>query len=248
MAFVQPWNLTQSEVIVLGLRIRRFIKDHQVPWALTYLDTGPNWPLETSWCQLCHHWGTTLRCRQPEWRQSWHYDNSRFSVTPYGLWKKSNFTVQSTACWRKNGSVCISRPPVRKWLPYDSMVMVIIITLRPRRNGQHFADDIFKRIFFNENVWISLKISLTFVLKVRINNIPALGEIMTWRRPGDKPLSEPVLVSLLTHICVIRPQWVMGILNQCDPYRPLLTRQGPFSRRTAHCNKLRNEIDLSATF
>ena len=26
-------------------------------------------------------------------------------------------------------------------------------TLRPRRNEQHFADDIFKRIFFNENVW-----------------------------------------------------------------------------------------------
>ena len=30
-------------------------------------------------------------------------------------------------------------------------------TLRPRRNEQHFADDIFKRIFFNENVWISIK-------------------------------------------------------------------------------------------
>ena len=31
---------------------------------------------------------------------------------------------------------------------------------------------------------------------------------MAWRRPGDKPLSEPMLVSLLTHICVTRPQWV----------------------------------------
>ena len=27
-------------------------------------------------------------------------------------------------------------------------------------------------------------------------------------RPGDKPLSEPMMVSLLTHICVTRPQWV----------------------------------------
>ena len=33
-------------------------------------------------------------------------------------------------------------------------------TLRPRQNGHHFADDIFKYIFFNENVWISIKISL----------------------------------------------------------------------------------------
>ena len=27
-----------------------------------------------------------------------------------------------------------------------------IITLRPRQNGRHFADDIFKCIFLNENV------------------------------------------------------------------------------------------------
>ena len=31
---------------------------------------------------------------------------------------------------------------------------------------------------------------------------------MAWRRPGDKPLSEPIMVSLLTHICITRPQWV----------------------------------------
>ena len=31
---------------------------------------------------------------------------------------------------------------------------------------------------------------------------------MAWRRTGDKPLSEPMMVSLLTHICVTRPQWV----------------------------------------
>ena len=31
---------------------------------------------------------------------------------------------------------------------------------------------------------------------------------MAWRRPGDKPLSEPMMVSVLTHICVTRSQWV----------------------------------------
>ena len=30
---------------------------------------------------------------------------------------------------------------------------------------------------------------------------------MTWRRPGDKPLCKPMIVCLLTHICVARPQW-----------------------------------------
>ena len=31
---------------------------------------------------------------------------------------------------------------------------------------------------------------------------------MAWRRLGDKPLSESMMVSLPTHICVTRPQWV----------------------------------------
>ena len=81
-------------------------------------------------------------------------------------------------------------------------------TLRPRQNGRRFADDIFKCILLNENLWIPLMISLKFVPQVRINNFSALVQIMAWRRPGDKPLSESMLVSLPTHICVTRPQWV----------------------------------------
>ena len=75
-----------------------------------------------------------------------------------------------------------------------------INTLRPRQNGRHFPDDIFKWIFLNENVWISVKISLKYVPKGPINNIPALVQIMAWRRSGDKPLSEPMMVGLPTHI------------------------------------------------
>ena len=81
-------------------------------------------------------------------------------------------------------------------------------------NGRHFADDIFKCIFMNENVWIPIKIPLKFVPKGPINNIPALVQIMAWRRPGDKPLSEPMMVSLPTHICVTRPQWVKSPLTR----------------------------------
>ena len=35
--------------------------------------------------------------------------------------------------------------------------------LRPRQNGRHFPDDIFKVIFFYENCYISIEISLKFV-------------------------------------------------------------------------------------
>ena len=55
------------------------------------------------------------------------------------------------------------------------------------------ADNIFKRVFLNEKTRISIKISLKFVLKGPINKIPAVVQIMAWRRPGDKPLSETML-------------------------------------------------------
>ena len=90
--------------------------------------------------------------------------------------------------------------------------MQIIKSLRPRQNGHRFPDDTFKRIFLNENVRISIKISLKFVPKGPINNNPALVQIMAWRRSGDKPLSEPMMVSLLTHICVTRTQCVKWMM------------------------------------
>ena len=80
--------------------------------------------------------------------------------------------------------------------------------LRLRQYGRHFPDDIFKCIFLNENEWILIKILLKFIPECPINNISSLVQIMAWRRPGDKPLSEPTMVSLLTHICITRPQWV----------------------------------------
>ena len=79
-------------------------------------------------------------------------------------------------------------------------------TLRPRQNGRHFPDDIFKCIFLNENVWIAINISPKFVLKGQLNNISTLVQTMAWCRPGDTPLSEPLMASLLTRICVTRPQ------------------------------------------
>ena len=75
-----------------------------------------------------------------------------------------------------------------------------------------WKDDIFKYILLNENVWNPAKISLKFFFpEGQINNIPALVKIMAWCRPGDKLLSEQMMFSLLTHICVNRPHWVEAI-------------------------------------
>ena len=95
--------------------------------------------------------------------------------------------------------------------PSRGAPLVWLNTLRPRQNGRHFADDIFKCIFLNENVLIPIQIPLKFIPKGLINNIPLLVQIMTWRWPGDKPLSEPMMVSLLLHICITRPKWVTAL-------------------------------------
>ena len=98
-----------------------------------------------------------------------------------------------------DGQIQIPSPTTMYW-------RIMLNTPRPRQNSRHFADDIFKCIFVAENISISVNFSLTFVPKVRINNIPALVQMMAWRRPGDKPSYEPMMVSLQMYICVTRPQ------------------------------------------
>ena len=117
---------------------------------------------------------------------------------------------KGTLClWRLRGdrtSSFTSRATAR-----NAHVGTLFNTMSPRQNGRHFPNDIFKCIFLNENVYISFKISLTFVPKGPVNNIPALVQIMACRRPGDKSLTEPMMVSLLTHICVTRPCCVIAV-------------------------------------
>ena len=120
--------------------------------------------------------------------------------------------------WQMTTNLCLqteSGPAnINRTLVTQSIIVSMSFnTLRPWQDGRHFPDDILKCIFVNWNVWMSLAISLKYVWKVRINNIPSLVQIMAWRRRGDKPLSEPMMVSLLTPICVTRPQWVKKLLT-----------------------------------
>ena len=63
---------------------------------------------------------------------------------------------------------------------------------RIQRGGAPGADDIIKCIFLMKIFEFLFK----FVPNGPVNNIAALVQIMIWRRPGDKPLSEPMMVSL----------------------------------------------------
>ena len=66
----------------------------------------------------------------------------------------------------------------------------------------------FMTTFSNAFSWMKIytfwfKTLLKFVSKVSVNYIPALVQILAWRRLGDKPVSEPMIISLLTHLCVL---------------------------------------------
>ena len=126
-------------------------------------------------------------------------------------WQLSCYDMCKIGTWSNQDFFKLKQHEFLQDLDYE--YINTLNTLRPRQNGRHFADDIFKRILFNVNVWISIKISLKFVPKSPINKIPALFQIMAWRRPGNKPLSEAMLVSLLTHKCVTQPQWVNEFLE-----------------------------------
>ena len=60
--------------------------------------------------------------------------------------------------------------------------------------GQCKMGDIFICMFLSKDVRIFIQISLKFVPKCPINNTSALVQIMSCRRSGDKPLSEPMMV------------------------------------------------------
>ena len=61
-------------------------------------------------------------------------------------------------------------------------------------------------------VWVTKPIAIVLLFsqffKSSINNITALVQIIASWRPADKPLSEPMMVSILMHIyiCVTLPQ------------------------------------------
>ena len=62
------------------------------------------------------------------------------------------------------------------------------------------------RLKFHRSLFLSVQLTICW----HFNNMLALVQTMAWRSPGDKPLSEPMMVSLPTHICVTWPQCVRG--------------------------------------
>ena len=108
----------------------------------------------------------------------------------YFHWNVAEVCSQGSNWWRV--SIDSGTGLGTYWQVISSNNDDLIDTLRPRHNGHHFAV-IFKCIFLNRNVSISIEISLKFVPKGPISYIPALVQMMAWRWAGDKSLSEPMI-------------------------------------------------------
>ena len=100
------------------------------------------------------HLGRCTRSHQTSW-----------SVSPWLL-----YIVWHTQHWYSSigyhGTHCREKQPQYKCSFLNSSL--------PGRNGRHFADDIFRCIFVNEQLYILIKISLKFVPKGPLDNNPAL--------------------------------------------------------------------------
>ena len=106
-------------------------------------------------------------------------------------------------------------PATRKMFPFDDAIM-----------RRYFADDSFKCIFLKEKCMTFRFRSHWLLFRTfELTNIPALVQIMAWRRSRDKPPPEPMMVNSLAHICDTRLQWVKcihslgSVWTSCIAYR-----------------------------
>ena len=170
--------------------------------ALTLMSRYPNLSLPDVWA---------FRPQRGTWLLGRHHQQSRlctsrirclglFLVTHDEFWKcKKNAPNQ----WIKTAKeVWITMLHITTYSENIYQINIFINafnTLRPRQMAAISETTFFNCIFLNEDIWISINISLRFVSKVRINNVLTLVQIMAWCRPGVKPLSESAMVIGIDH-------------------------------------------------
>ena len=181
------WDMMLSKLpwLLMNFSVYLLISYPHWKWLMGSHETMLTWRVNTLWPGGTIWWkrtGSTLAevmawCHQA----TSHYLNQCWLIISKVLWHspEGNFT------W----NVQIICP----WYALENYLCKL------RQNACHFADNISKCIFLNENVWILLKIPLMVVCKVRINSISALVQMIAWHSPGDKPLFETMIVYRRIH-------------------------------------------------
>ena len=87
--------------------------------------------------------------------------------------------------------------------------LAVVITHWDRGNMATVSQKTFSNTFSSTKMF-AFHLNFTEVHSYKSSKIPALFQIMAWCHPGDKPLSETMMVRLRMYICVTQPQWVSG--------------------------------------
>ena len=125
---------------------------------------------------------------------------------PYRGWENLNKTVLQDLETLPNKTCYLAAITGTFLLPY-------LKTSKPRQNGRHFADSIFKCVFLSDNIWILINISLKFVPKAPINNILVLVQIMAWHWWK---------IFWHIHVYACRHQWVKSsVCNSFKDWSPV---------------------------
>ena len=128
---------------------------------------------------ICVTWPQWVNTLRQRQNGSWHFQ------THFLEWKCYNFN--------QNSRKFVSKGPINKISAFGLWV------------GGDQATSHYLNQWWLDYRFIYASLGLN---QLKRNCIPALVEIMAWPRPGDQPLSEPMMVSQQMHICVTQPQWV----------------------------------------
>ena len=110
---------------------------------------------------------------------------------------------------------------------------VLLCGLGSRKKWPPFSRRNFQMHFLERKN--AIKISLNFVPKGPVNNNSVFVKIMVWYRPNNKPLSEPTMVSLQTHIRISRPHWVKLQIVLCQiKFKPVVKRFNLYHHLATH--------------
>ena len=140
-----------------------------------------------------------------------------------GISRQTFFTNTPNVVPRSDDALIRKAPRFLCLIWYQSCLPIYSQAAR-EQNGHHLAGDIFKHIFLNEMLCIFIQSSLKYVFWGPMINMPKLVQMMAWRRKGDKPLSEPMLVKFTDAFMrrsALMGKWAHCTHHRCYPRTPM---------------------------
>ena len=139
-----------------------------------------------------------------------HRDNSRYSIKDSTQrWDFHIIALHSKVKSERSHYIAWKVTVPLTHLPLDKMVAISQATFA---NAFSRMKSFVFQLIFHWNVF----------LRMQINNVPALVQIMVWRCIGDNPLSEPMLTQFMTQfICGTKWKWVKLAKINCHWYMTL---------------------------